>query len=907
MSATEIDETTEVSDETLTAASVDDSNPGAMTCSVIPAVPGGTYFPAVNNRTKDADIYGALIENRVNAWSLNPTKTLGQILRTYTIVAENEDTVARTFRFEIANQPAGFPATARASWDQLPYDPADPDFLTVLPDEVETESVGPRSSVSVALFLVSLDPVNPVAIQVFDDGTDELINTITVNGSIESGPLLNPNGTINDFELHNPIVYPPDQFNPDQFNPDLYNPDQFNPDLFNPDQFNPDQFNPDQFNPDQYNPDQFNPDQFNPDQFNPDQFNPDQFNPDQYNPDQFNTNLTDSDTLHNPEIPKPDPVVDENGNPVNLVVRLDVNFGVQNDGNTLTPYSVDFALADEEILELIAQGQISTQLIAWQDKQISDVQFCEPALITENRIIAAVNNPDLTQLNIPDINNNRVGALTYFIAPDDILQNTLRFIGPRDKIQILADALANNIISYVFASQAANTNENDLGLNREQIVVDRTPPKFNRQKNELSVFEATSSSGALLPLDWVTATKDGGLITPDCFPALGSTIGLDVGGMPTPLTCSATSTSNNVTATLDMFVSVIDTQAPSIDPGSVQTDLTVEANVESGAIINYSMPTATDVDGVDPNVAVACTPASGSTFPFTAPGPTTTTVSCVATDDSGNASAEETFDVTVQDTTAPIIDLLTVPGNIVTEATQADGAFVTYGLPAAADFAGVDPTVGVSCSPTSGSLFAYVAPGPTTTPVLCSAIDDSGNTSTATFDVTVQDTSSPVIDDISPPIFDQTEPFKLLPGQNTFRLEWGPFGVEDADTGLVVSCNVGTLIDASPPLYTFAHDFGVGTTQVICTATDTSGNSASGTFTVTILDETAPVITLIGPAEVTVQLGSGPYVDAGATALDNGVLDVSSSIVIDSSAVNTSLSGSYLVTITASDASGNTS
>ncbi|MDH5621662.1 MAG: DUF5011 domain-containing protein, partial [Gammaproteobacteria bacterium] len=77
-------------------------------------------------------------------------------------------------------------------------------------------------------------------------------------------------------------------------------------------------------------------------------------------------------------------------------------------------------------------------------------------------------------------------------------------------------------------------------------------------------------------------------------------------------------------------------------------------------------------------------------------------------------------------------------------------------------------------------------------------------------------------------------------------------------------------------------------------------------FVVTILDETAPVITLNGDAEVTVLLGSGPYVDAGATAIDNGVVDVSSSIVIDSSSVDTNTNGTYLVTITATDASGNT-
>ena len=71
------------------------------------------------------------------------------------------------------------------------------------------------------------------------------------------------------------------------------------------------------------------------------------------------------------------------------------------------------------------------------------------------------------------------------------------------------------------------------------------------------------------------------------------------------------------------------------------------------------------------------------------------------------------------------------------------------------------------------------------------------------------------------------------------------------------------------------------------------------------MDETAPVITLLGEAEVTLKKGSDPYSDAGATAIDNADGDVSSSISIDSSAVDTNQVGTYLVTITAVDSSGN--
>ncbi len=384
---------------------------------------------------------------------------------------------------------------------------------------------------TVALFVVSELPINPVNVQIFDESSNALVSSITVNGTLESGPLLSPNGTINVAEIHNPELLAPDQFNPDQYNPDQYNPDQFNPDLFNPDQFNPDQFNPDQFNPDQFNPDQFNPDQFNPDQFNPDQFNPDQFNPDQFNPDQFNpdqfnTNLTDADDLHNPEIPQPN-LVGVPRDAGDTVVKLDVNFGLKNVGNTATPYTLDFAIADSNVLALIENREIATQIIAWQNKQVDDVTLCVPRLVTENRVIAAVNDPDLSELVIPTIDDNRTPTLTYFVTPGDILQITLRFIGKRETLQTVAAALEDDIISYVFASQAANTGENDLGINREQVVNDRTPATFNFQSGA-QVLEANTPGGASLPADYVTATKDDAAVDVTCLPSLPTVIPLNI-------------------------------------------------------------------------------------------------------------------------------------------------------------------------------------------------------------------------------------------------------------------------------------------------------------------------------------------------------------------------------------------
>ena len=76
------------------------------------------------------------------------------------------------------------------------------------------------------------------------------------------------------------------------------------------------------------------------------------------------------------------------------------------------------------------------------------------------------------------------------------------------------------------------------------------------------------------------------------------------------------------------------------------------------------------------------------------------------------------------------------------------------------------------------------------------------------------------------------------------------------------------------------------------------------TRTVDVVDTTIPVITLTGANPQVIEVGS-PYVELGATALDNYDGDLTGSIVIDSSAVDTSTLGSYPVTYDVTDSSGN--
>ncbi|WP_431133209.1 immunoglobulin-like domain-containing protein [Psychroserpens mesophilus] len=97
-----------------------------------------------------------------------------------------------------------------------------------------------------------------------------------------------------------------------------------------------------------------------------------------------------------------------------------------------------------------------------------------------------------------------------------------------------------------------------------------------------------------------------------------------------------------------------------------------------------------------------------------------------------------------------------------------------------------------------------------------------------------------------------------------------------------------------------------GTYIVTYNVSDTAGNAATEvTRTVNVIpDTTAPVITLIGSANINLQLGDS-YSDAGATASDNIDGDLTSSIVVGGDTVNTNVVGTYIITYNVSDAAGN--
>jgi hypothetical protein len=161
--------------------------------------------------------------------------------------------------------------------------------------------------------------------------------------------------------------------------------------------------------------------------------------------------------------------------------------------------------------------------------------------------------------------------------------------------------------------------------------------------------------------------------------------------------------------------------------------------------------------------------------------------------------------------------------------------------------------------------------------VIDSSAVDTGTAGTYTVTYNVSDAAGNPAAEVTRSVIvndpDTTPPVITLNGSATVTLTVG-------DTYVIV-------IDSS------AVDTGTaGTYTVTYSVSDSSGNAAQATRTVTVIDPdtTPPVITLNGSATVTLTVG-GTYTEQGATATDDTDGDISASIVIDSSAVDTGTAG----------------
>jgi hypothetical protein len=199
------------------------------------------------------------------------------------------------------------------------------------------------------------------------------------------------------------------------------------------------------------------------------------------------------------------------------------------------------------------------------------------------------------------------------------------------------------------------------------------------------------------------------------------------------------------------------------------------------------------------------------------------------------------FAVVVADTSAP---RLTLPVDATWETTGAARA-IDYDVSA---LDRVDRVVPVTCSPASGYSFPLG-----TRTVECTAVDTRGNRSRGSFTVTLihsNDTTVPELD-----------------------LPEGTVAEATSADGAVVSYQVGAddnetddpSISCEPRS---GATFPLGPTPVRCTAVDDAGNSATGVFTITVVDTGDPTLTLPGDQVAEATSAGGAAVSYSASARD---------------------------------------
>lgn len=384
------------------------------------------------------------------------------------------------------------------------------------------------------------------------------------------------------------------------------------------------------------------------------------------------------------------------------------------------------------------------------------------------------------------------------------------------------------------------------------------------------IAEATSSAGASVDFAGLISASDsaGGSLTPTCVPASGTTFNLG----ESTVSCTATDgggQTNDPPATFT--IKVVDTTSPAIGPMPIVSP--TEATAPGATPVSYPLPPANDL--VDGGVTPACSPASSSGFPVG-----TSTVTCTATDRGGN-SASGSFTVTVKDTTPP--SLGAAPPDQTIEATSPSGAVATYAAPAATDNGDASPAV--NCTPASGSTFPF-----DTTAVSCTARDSSGNSSSpASFSITVRDTTAP---QLNLPANIQVEADSTAGKAVTYAVS-----ATDLGGSVAASCSPAS-----------GSTFPAGTTTVTCSATDAKGNTANGSFTVTVTDSSGPSFTGVSSnRQVEANGPSGSVVNFSTpTATDTLDGPIATVNCLPASGSTFPL-GTTAVTCSASDSRGNAS
>ncbi|WP_305808303.1 putative Ig domain-containing protein [Staphylococcus epidermidis] len=359
--------------------------------------------------------------------------------------------------------------------------------------------------------------------------------------------------------------------------------------------------------------------------------------------------------------------------------------------------------------------------------------------------------------------------------------------------------------------------------------------------------------------------------------------------------------SGNATETT-FTIDVEDTTKPTVESVADQTQ---EVNTEITPITiesedNSDQAVTNKVDGLPDGVTfdeatntISGTPSEVGSY----------TVTVTTTDESGNAT-ETTFTIDVEDTTKPTVksvsdqtqEVNTEITPIKIEATDNSGQTVTNkvdGLPDGITFDEATNTI----SGTPSEVGSY--------DITVTTTDESGNATETTFTINVEDTTKPTVEDIA----DQTQ---------EVNTEIEPIKIEATDNGGQAVTN---KVDGLPDGVTFDEATNtisgtpseVGSYDIIVTTTDENGNSETTTFTIDVEDTTKPTVediadqtqeinTKIEPIKIEARDNSGQAVTNKVDGLPDGVTFDEATNTISGTPSEV---GSYTVTVTTTDESGN--
>ncbi|QRJ12806.1 YSIRK-type signal peptide-containing protein [Staphylococcus epidermidis] len=367
------------------------------------------------------------------------------------------------------------------------------------------------------------------------------------------------------------------------------------------------------------------------------------------------------------------------------------------------------------------------------------------------------------------------------------------------------------------------------------------------------------------------------------------------------ITVTTTDESGN-SETTTFTIDVEDTTKPTVESVADQTqEINTEMTpIKIEATDNSGQAVTNKVDGLPDGVTfdeatntISGTPSEVGSYDITV----------TTTDESGNAT-ETTFTIDVEDTIKPTVESIagqtqeinTEMTPIKIEATDNSDQTVTNKVEGLPDGVTFDETTN-TISGTPSKVGSY--------DITVTTTDESGNSETTTFTISVEDTTKPTVEDIT----DQTQ---------EVNTEITPIKIEARDNSGQAVTN---KVDGLPDGVTFDEATNtisgtpneVGSYDIKVTTTDESGNSETTSFTIDVEDTTKPTVEDIADQTQEVNTEITPITieseDNSGQAVTNKVDGLPDGVTFDE-ATNTisgtpSEVGSYDITVTTTDENGN--